>query len=616
MTLKFTAIVGFCLALAACGGGGGGDSPGLAGAAPTALASSPADTNNTKTLSFTEMKGEAVPLQASNVESIGGLTASTASSRLPVDPGSLAARAALPVPPPKPQLSTPSTTVTLGGPKGRDEIPQSIFMGLNRDNKWPWTLSAPLPSWVTASPTSGTVDASGTSLSFSPVFNAAAPGTHSGIATVTAQVNGDTATLPLNLVLNRDKRLLLVSEWGIGFASLPSGSVLTRTLKVTDNFGAALPWTATSSASWLSVTSSGTTGSGAGLVLTADPKLAPLGAISYATVTLNSSNPDVASAVVQVGLWRSGSELTTPTSLPAIYTNLVADKIRPYVYAHNSGTSIDIYNAHLGTKVGTIPNVGTVLNEMTVAADGSKLYVLDTSSKTIVVVDLATASKREAWPLKTEKYSPLTLQAIRTNGQDIVLASDGTAYAKGQSIGTFPSSIGNVLFAASSDGRKVFAHGPFSTLHVFDVDYSAMANGILMVKSIAEGQPVFPSGTVVDIAVDAEGTALYTATGAPYLCSSVNPATLAFIDYLPGGAAYPNNVEVTRDGRVICGINGMYGDTDIWLHSPDGRVLKSFRFASYTKNLLDRQLAVTPDGMSAIGLTNDPQISFIPLGAP
>ena len=315
MTLKFTAIVGFCLALAACGGSGdGGGTGGFSGLAGVATgASSPADTNgqeakvgvtpemppaqspgSTKAFSFTEASsaGATAPPQASNSETIGGLEASAASSRPPFDPASLAARAAL-----------------------------------------------------------------------------------------------------------RFKRQLLPSEWGIGFASMPGGSVLTRTLRVTDNFEGALPWTATSSAPWLSVTGSGTTGTGPGLVLTANPQLTAMGAVSYATVTLKTSNPDVAAAVINVGLWRSDEGLTTTVTLPTAYTSVVADKIRPYVYAHNGGTSIDIYNAHLGTKVGTIANIGAALSGMTVAPDGSLLYALDRDtqseylpSKTIVVVDLASMS--------------------------------------------------------------------------------------------------------------------------------------------------------------------------------------------------------------------------------
>lgn len=542
MTLKFTAIVGFCLALAACGGsgdgGGTGGFSGLSGAATGA--SSPAGTTgeeakpetppaqsqgSAKAFSFADANSAdaTVPLQASNSETIDGLAASAASSGPLFDPASLAARAAL-----------------------------------------------------------------------------------------------------------RLKRQLLPSEWGIGLASTRGGTVLSRTLRVTDNREGALPWTATSSAPWLSVTSSGTTGTGSGLVITANPQLATMSAISYATVALKSSSPDVGTAVINVGLWRSDEGLTTTLTLPTDYTNVVADKIRPYVYAHNGGTSIDIYNAHLGTKVGTIANVGAALSGMTVAPDGSLLYVLDRDiqseylpSKSIVVVDLAHMSKLETWPLKAQiggvsVGAPSTLLAIRTNGKNIVLGGDGEAYVDGKNIATL-SSYAHWDFTASSDGRRVFAQiaglSP-ATGRAYDIDYRSMTNNETLTTKLTADVWGISRTSGRDIAVNADGTALYITAG--WSCFSLNPRTLAFIAELPPpdmsfGA---NNVEVTRDGRVLCGSDGMYSSADIRVYAPGGTALKSFKFADYTKGLLDRQLVVTPDGTTAVGLTNDPKMVFVPIGAP
>lgn len=49
---------------------------------------------------------------------------------------------------------------------------------------------------------------------------------------MSAVVNGDTVTLPLLATLKVDQRRLLPSQWGVGFADTPTGSVLTRTLKI------------------------------------------------------------------------------------------------------------------------------------------------------------------------------------------------------------------------------------------------------------------------------------------------------------------------------------------------------------------------------------------------
>jgi DNA-binding beta-propeller fold protein YncE len=307
----------------------------------------------------------------------------------------------------------------------------------------------------------------------------------------------------------------------------------------------------------------------------------------------------------------------------------VADKIRPYVYAHNGGTSIDIYNAHLGTKVGTIANIGAALSNMTVAPDGSLLYVLDRDtesvylpSKTIVVVDLTSMSKTETWPLKAQiggvsVGAPRTLLAIRTNGKNIVLASDGDAYVDGKNVATL-SSYAHWEFTASSDGRKVFAQttglSPASG-RAYDIDYRSMTSETLTATLTADEWGISrTSGR--DIAVNADGTALYITAG--WSCTSLNPGNLAFIAELPAPDIHfaTNNVEVTRDGRVLCGSDGMYSIADIRIYAPDGTTLKSFKFAGYAKGLFERQMVVTPDGTTAVGLTNDPKMAFVPLGSP
>lgn len=517
-------------------------------------------------------------------------------------------------------LSASSTTITIGGAKGRDESAQSVTLSLNTgDRKWPWTIVSPLPVWATASPMSGNVDMSGTPLSFS-ASSAATPGSYSAVVTVAATVNGNTYTLPLALELNRDKRKILPSEWGVGFAAVPAGSVLTKTLQVTDNFAGALPWTATSSASWLTATSSGTTGSGPGLTLSANPNLVPAGAMSYATVTLKTSDPAIETSVVNVGLWRANGGMTALTTLPITYSNVVADKIRPFIYAHNGSTFLDVYNAHLGTKIGTIANVGGALGDMTVAPDGSRLYVIDTPSKTAVLVDLATQTKVATWRLNANAAPPQSLLAIRTNGKDSLLADGGSAYVDGQHIATPLSAYGRLILTASSDGRRVFGQDTgFSPASVsaYDVDYTSLFIAeALTVKLTASASFINGASNGQDIAANVDGSSLYTASGAPYRCASVNPANLVFIGSLPGGDPYPNNIEVTTDGRVVCGIDGIYSVADIWVHAANGALLKTFKFAGYAKGLLPRQMVVTPDGMTVAALTSDPKIAFVPIGSP
>jgi hypothetical protein len=523
-----------------------------------------------------------------------------------------------------PTLSAPATTVNLGGPKGRDLTAQSLAISLNTGAQpWPWSLSS-LPSWLSSSTLTGFVDQNSTTLNFAPNLTSATPGSVSGLVTATAHVNGDTISLPITVNLNLDEHKLLMSEWGVGLASSPTGSVLTRTLTVRDNFGAATAWSASSDAAWLSVTSNGSTNQSPQLVLTADPTSLPTGTVSYANVTISSSTSGVSPAVVRVALWNDTATAAAMTKLSTNYLHIVADKIRPYIYVNAEATAIDVYNAYTAAKIATIPNVGAVLGEMAVSADGSILYAVDTASHSLSVVNLQSLAVVASWPL-TNTYFSLggytTLFTVRTNGVDVVVLGDQTAYSNGRQLGN--SGIGgswlyspSQSLAASRDGRSIYAQdaglSPASAF-AYDLDYSAISGGVLMVGARANGF-MMSAANGKDIAVSADGTRIYTASGAPYSCSILNAANLSSIGSLPGGSSYPNNVEVTSDGRVICGIFGWYSTYDFWVHSSAGALLQGYKIAGYAKALRDKMMVTTPDGLIVAAQTDDPLLAFVVIG--
>jgi hypothetical protein len=525
-----------------------------------------------------------------------------------------------------PSLSAPTTTITLGGVKGRDLAgSQSVTVSLNTgSNAWPWKLSA-LPPWLSANATSGTVDASGTTLVFTPNAAAVQAGANSATVTVSATVNGDTVTLPLTVNLNADQRRLLPSEWGIGLASTPTGTVLTRTLAISDNFGGTLNWSASSDSAWLTVTASGNTGAAASLTLNANPAALATGTVSTATVTVSTATAGVEPAVIRVGLWKDASGLANVTTLPQNYEVVVADKIRPYVYAHAGGTSIDVYNAYTAQKIATLGSVGAVLDQMSVSPDGSRLYALDTANRALKVIALASnvaASTVSTWNLDNAVKTSTSVLVIRPNGVEVVLVGDGTAYAAGRSLGGtgidngIPGYSDPGALAASSNGRRVYMQDSGispASVAAFDVDYSEMSGGVLMVSNTTPVGFFNPAANGQDIAVSSDASRVYTAAGSPYRCSSIDGSPLAFIGSLPGGDAYPNNVEVTSDGRVICGTSHGYPSAAFWVHAPSGALLSSFKVTEYSA-LKARQMVVTPDGFVVVALTNDSLIAFVPIG--
>lgn len=518
-----------------------------------------------------------------------------------------------------PLLSAPATALTLGGPKGRDMVSgQSTTLTLNTGtNSWPFALSS-LPAWLRSPTATGTVGGSGASVTLAPVIGAVTPGSVSTTVNVTATVNGDRATWPLTVNLNADQRRLLPSQWGVGLTASTAGNVLSRTLTVTDNYGAALAWTATSDQRWLAVTPNGTTaatGAPSSLTLSADAASLPANTMSYATVTIATGTAGVAPATVRVGLWK-GSSVSAIQKLPLNYSHLVGDPIRPYVYLHNGGSTLDVYHLHTAQKVATLSGMGAALGAMTVSADGNWLYALDTANKSMSVIQLSNNSKVASWPLTYPVTSFSTVLAIRPNGVDVVLVGDGTAYANGRSVGGNTGISG--LMAASADGTRVFTQGVGgapSTTYAFEVDYTDMSGGAFMVTRRATGSTnVYDR----DVAVSPDGSRLYLGDGPPYECTSVDPTTMRYIGGLPGNQnLYVNNIKVASDGRVVClGTNYTDDKNYVEIHAVDGTLLKTLTFSStnYSNGAKNGRMALSPDGLMAVVQTGDPATVFIPIG--
>lgn len=522
-----------------------------------------------------------------------------------------------------PTLSAQVQTLTFGGPRGRDfsaSQAQTLALSLNTGaNNWPYTVSG-LPDWLSSSALSGTVGANGSTLTLSPRMSGVTPGSSTATVNVAAAVNGDTAVLPVTVNLNADERRLTASEWAVAFTTTPTAAEFTRTVTIGDSFGVGgLSWTARSDAHWLSVTANGDTWNAPQLVLTASPVNASPDALSYANVTVSTGTAGVKPVVIRVALWRSS---TTPSaaslSLPSsLGTVIVADTLRPYVYVTHWRRSILVYNAYTAQLVGSIPTGTVPVGQMSVSPDGSRLYALDTLGQAIVVVDLDAMAVSETWPLTNAVNQNTAVLAVRPAGGEIVLVGDGTAYADGRSLGESRVMGADGPLVATVGGRNVYS----LSAH-YSVDHSAMSGGVVF-SELLHALDTHSGGAQTDVAVNASGTRVYAAAvggmeePARYRCVVVDGTNGSYLGSLPTGSAYPNNVEVTRDGRVICG--GSSGDTsDLWVYSPAGTLLQSHRAANGF-GIRAKQMVVTPDGFMVAVITanaSSPRVSFVPIGAP
>ncbi|PFH04686.1 hypothetical protein BCF11_5475 [Collimonas sp. PA-H2] len=477
-----------------------------------------------------------------------------------------------------------------------------------------WTATADVP-WLKLSNGTGAGKASLT-LDYLP--SKLQVGIYTGLITIKSN-DGQSVGLPVTLTVKPASDKILASEAGVALTVTPTWSRLTRTLQINDSSGAIGNWSASSDQAWLSTAKSGNS-----LTLSANPASLPSNAISYATVTLRSTNPSIsAPEPIKVALWNGATTPTAITRINQVYTNIAADPIRPLIYVHNGGSAIDVYNVYTSQKTATLTGLGATLGNMTISPNGDKLYALDMATSSLVAIDLATAAKINTWNLSSALTNATRIKAIRPNGVEIIITNIGSAYlaSNGKFITNTGINVGDLT--ATADGKKIYAQNEGispSTTWAYSVDYSDLNGGTLNVSPLAPATGVtgISSGGVMsngaDIAVSADGSRVYTANGAPYRCSSLSPVNLSFISALPGGDAYPNNVKVASDGRVFCGISGWYSSSDVWVHGADGTLIRGFKFAGYAKNLLDRQMAVSGDGLMLIGLTNDPLLAIVPVG--
>jgi hypothetical protein len=432
-------------------------------------------------------------------------------------------------------------------------------------------------------------------------------GTTSAAITVNATVNGDQVTLPLNLTLNRDTRKLLFSDVGVALSSMPGWSRLSHTVTVRDNYGQAPNWSASASQPWLNVVRQGNQ-----LTLTANPASLPVNAVSYATVTLSSTDGSINTAEpLRVAVWKSSNSPGASFKVNRRYEKAVTDPIRPYVYATDRSSQIDVYNVYTGALVTSI-NANNTVFDMTVAPSGDVLYA--GSHGGIIVIDLTTMTKTTSWQSADPISAIWNLSAIRPNGVNLVVADRGEAFlANSGTIVRLPHPFAPV--AASTDGTRMYSYPRFGTYppHSYSMDYSDILGGTILSAHLT---PFTGTGVEIvdgssDIAASADGNTVYMASSKTQ-CDIYRADDFSVVGVLSVGDSMrlARNVEVGSDGRVYCGIE-MTAGSSVTAHTAQGTLLASFSFDSQPIN---SQLRVSGDGMMLIVPTGDGTLRFVPVG--
>ncbi|MCI4064339.1 hypothetical protein MRQ36_17735 [Micromonospora sp. R77] len=104
------------------------------------------------------------------------------------------------------------------------------------------------------------------------------------------------------------------------------------------------------------------------------------------------------------------------------------------------------------------------------------------------------------------------------------------------------------------------------------------------------------------MALDPAGTTLYTAAGAPYAVQAFPFADITTPSATYATGAYPNAVEVSRDGtRIAAGADASY-DPDVFVFAPDGTEQARYELGG---TLVPGALAWQPNAARLYAVTSD-----------
>jgi len=233
---------------------------------------------------------------------------------------------------------------------------------------------------------------------------------------------------------------------------------------------------------------------------------------------------------------------------------------------------------------------------MAVSNDGQQLWAIDLNNFRIVPVDLTNWNVGTAWDLSNAIISHPRLAYARTNGQAVVIATDGRLYDAGTGTPRYtymtPSFDADFRVVASLKGN-VFCYPTCRSL-----DYSDLNGGNFVVG------PLLPSSLGSrDGAINADGTRVYSASGWPYECTGRDVTTGLTVQTLPVGA-YPENVEIGPDGKIFCGkATAVFtGDYAVYVYTSGG--VEVGRYLPADGGLLERQLAISGDGVRMITISD------------
>ncbi|MBQ1037986.1 hypothetical protein [Micromonospora sp. C81] len=301
----------------------------------------------------------------------------------------------------------------------------------------------------------------------------------------------------------------------------------------------------------------------------------------------------------------------TPTATPLPLTQ-VADVVsagdRVFVSGGRSSTDVVVTSA-TGALVGTLADLPGP-TDLLLSADRQTLYVALPSANAIAAFDTGSLIESARYDTGVgECPSSLALTGrylwfgygCDQWGGNIGRIDLGRQPARVTTgMATTQDFYGAPLLAAASQNRSVLLAGQAGLSPASVYAYAIGAGGALTLLRANDWTAI--GSNLQDIALDPTGTTLYTASGAPYEVQAFPFADISIPSATYQTGAYPNAVEVSRDGsRIAAGADATYAP-DVFLFRSDGTALAQFELGD---ELSPGALAWAPNGARVYAVSYD-----------
>ena len=512
-----------------------------------------------------------------------------------------------------PALTLSRTQLTLGGEDGNGSRQADVLASLDTGtNSYPLTITALTTtggSWLSAGAPSATIGGTDVTLSLAANASIGPPGRYDGAVLVEANVLGETIQRTIDVRYNQDQDRLIAASLGAAFSKLPTRSVLRRGIRISDAMGRTdIPWTASDDASWLTVTTSGTTGGE--VLLVADPTRLAADQVYYATVTVASSSPLIDNDQrIRVAL-KVGPTDPVDTSVSQVATSIVANPVEPVVYASLVGGDVEVRDVHSGALLTTFPGAsGTDGGALAISDDGLTLFVIDGwVTQRVVVLDAQTGAMLGEFPLQRQYTT--TLHYMRPNAHPVLITGHGEAFdvatrtsLEGFNLSTYyPSN----KFAHTGDQRFLFSQQRASSPARLDkarIAYSTLVTPPLVTEYLLSSETGEAAG---DVCVSADDSRVMTSGGrfaTPF--NLLNASNLSVAARLSAQTYGMTNVACLWNGLYM-GSTSRDPPVNLFFYDAQGNgIASSLLYQVDHEPMMDR-IIVSGDASRVIAVTGGP----------